>query len=344
MTVFGRPAALTITGGETFSLSPIPVRCCQNQVFNAKATDAVTGDLRIVPLGNSFAIELTYHVTEEKSKQSVKLDPNFALVCDIGIDNFATIVSTKPGVKPCLIKGTGIKSLNQKYNKEKAKLQSKMDKLANEAKEAKGEMKQPKNYYDHIRIKGEKRNRQIDDWVHKAANLLIRTCLSFGLGKIVFGLNPDLKHEVNMGAVNNQKFVMLPHKKFIDKVKYKAQNDGIEVIVREESYTSQASALDLDEIPTFGKGLPQRPFSGKRIKRGLYKSGSGQVINADVNGAINIGRKEFGNEWLEMRLKLDQGVLLDTPVAIRNLHSRVDIGTLLEVRGGPYEFPYVSVG
>ncbi|MDO4937415.1 MAG: transposase, partial [Sutterellaceae bacterium] len=331
---------LTITGGQEFGLKPIPVRCCQNQVFNAKATDAVAGDLRIVPLGNSFAIELTYHVIEEKPKESVKLDPNFALVCDPGIDNFVTIVSTKPGVKPCLIKGTGIKSLNQKYNKEKAQLQSKMDKLANEAKEVKGDKKQPKNYYDHIRIKGEKRDRQINDWLHKASNLVIQICLTYDLGKIVFGLNPDWKQKVNLGAVNNQKFVMLPHKKFIDMVKYKAQSHGIEVIVREESYTSQASALDFDEIPTYGESFPQKPFSGTRIERGLYKSSTGQEINADVNGAINIGRKEFGNEWLEKRLMLDRGVL-DMPVAIRNLHTRVDIGTLLEVRGDPYESPRV---
>ena len=83
----------------------------------------------------------------------------------------------------------------------------------------------------------------------------------------------------------------------VNKIQYKAEEYGIEVIVREESYTSKASAIDLDHIPTHGRD-DKKPFSGKRIKRGLYKASNGKLLNADVNGCLNIIRKEFGNDFL----------------------------------------------
>ena len=99
----------------------------------------------------------------------------------------------------------------------------------------------------------------------------------------------------------------------------------IDVTIREESYTSKASALDFDDIPSFDeKGSTPKPkFSGKRIKRGLYRSAKGLLINADINAATNIGRKELGDEWLKQLLELDGGVLVDTPAVVRNLHARL---------------------
>lgn len=322
-----RDYQLTITGGKDIDFSPIRVVCCKHQEFNAKAEEAVTGDLRIIPMGNTFIVELTYRVGKDecKNSRSVALNPNEALCCDLGIDNFATFVSTKPGIRPFLVKGKILKSINQQYNKQVAELRS-------------------KKHYEHIRIKGVKRYWQLQDWMHKASRLAVNFCLAHDLGRIVIGTNRNWKQSVNLGKRNNQNFVMLPHAKFIEMVRYKAEEYGIQVTVREESYTSKASALDMDVIPNFDpKQDKAKPvFSGKRIKRGLYRSSDGHLINADINGAANIGRKELGDEWLKKLLELDGGVFVDTPAIVRNLHACMGVRQLLEMGARSHETSHVS--
>lgn len=111
---------------------------------------------------------------------------------------------------------------------------------------------------------------------------------------LVIGLNRQWKQEVNLGKRTNQQFVQLPHSRFIDMLTYKAQLVGIRVVVREESYTSQASFLDRDEIPTYDSGRKDKPvFSGRRVERGLYRAKDGRRIHADINGSYNTLRKEF---------------------------------------------------
>lgn len=323
-----RDYQLTITGGKDIDFSPIRVVCCKHQEFNAKAEEAVTGDLRIIPMGNTFIVELTYRVGKDecKNSRSVALNPNEALCCDLGIDNFATFVSTKPGIRPFLVKGKILKSINQQYNKQVAELRS-------------------KKHYEHIRIKGVKRYCQLQDLMHKASRLAVNFCLAHDLGRIVIGTNRNWKQSVNLGKRNNQNFVMLPHAKFIEMVRYKAEEYGIQVTVREESYTSQASALDMDVIADFDpkQGKAKPVFSGKRIKRGLYRSSDGHLINADINGAANIGRKELGDEWLKKLLELDGGVFVDTPAIVRNLHACVGVRQLLEMGARSHETSHVSV-
>ena len=322
-----RDYQLTITGGKDIDFSPIRVVCCKHQEFNAKAEEAVTGDLRIIPMGNTFIVELTYRVGKDecKNSRSVALNPNEALCCDLGIDNFATFVSTKPGIRPFLVKGKILKSINQQYNKQVAELRS-------------------KKHYEHIRIKGVKRYWQLQDWMHKASRLAVNFCLAHDLGRIVIGTNRNWKQSVNLGKRNNQNFVMLPHAKFIEMVRYKAEEYGIQVTVREESYTSKASALDMDVIADFDpkQGKTKPVFSGKRIKRGLYRSSDGHLINADINGAANIGRKELGDEWLKKLLELDGGVFVDTPAIVRNLHACVGVRQLLEMGARSHEISHVS--
>ena len=322
-----RDYQLTITGGKDIDFSPIRVVCCKHQEFNAKAEEAVTGDLRIIPMGNTFIVELTYRVGKDecKNSRSVALNPNEALCCDLGIDNFATFVSTKPGIRPFLVKGKILKSINQQYNKQVAELRS-------------------KKHYEHIRIKGVKRYWQLQDWMHKASRLAVNFCLAHDLGRIVIGTNRNWKQSVNLGKRNNQNFVMLPHAKFIEMVRYKAEEYGIQVTVREESYTSKASALDMDVIADFDpkQGKTKPVFSGKRIKRGLYRSSDGHLINADINGAANIGRKELGDEWLKKLLELDGGVFVDTPAIVRNLHACVGVRQLLEMGARSHETSHVS--
>ena len=312
---------LIITGGEAIGFSPMTVLCCEHQVFNAKAHEAVVGDLRIVPMGNTFVVELTYRSEKEEKDLSkcVSFDSNEALFCDLGLDNFATFVSTKPGVRPFLIKGKVLKSINQNDNKQVAELRS-------------------KGHKTHIRTKG------VNDLLHKASRMVIKFCLAHDLGHIVIGVNKEWKQEVNIGKRNNQNFVMLPHGKFVEMIRYKAEDYGIDVTIREESYTSKASALDFDDIPSFDeKGSNPKPvFSGKRIKRGLYRSAKGLLINADINAATNIGRKELGDEWLKQLLELDGGVLVDTPAVVRNLHAGADSRQWLELGIRSQETLHVS--
>ena len=307
---------LIITGGEAIGFYPMTVLCCEHQVFNAKAHEAVVGDLRIVPMGNTFVVELTYRSEKQEKDLSkcVSFDSNEALFCDLGLDNFATFVSTKPGVRPFLIKGKVLKSINQNDNKQVAELRS-------------------KGHKTHIRTKGVKRYWRLHDLLHKASRMVINFCLAHDLGHIVIGVNKEWKQEVNIVKSNNQNFVMLPHGKFVEMIRYKAEDYGIDVTIREESYTSKASALDFDDIPSFDEkgSTPKAIFSGKRIKRGLYRSAKGLLINADINAATNIGRKELGDEWLKQLLELDGGVLVDTPAVVRNLHAGADSRQWLEL-------------
>jgi putative transposase len=96
-----------------------------------------------------------------------------------------------------------------------------------------------------------------------------------------------------MGKKNNQSFTTIPHSLLIQIITYKTECHGIKVIVTEESYTSKASFLDNDDLPVYGKNDSKKLFSGKRVKRGLYRTENGTIINADVNGATNIMRKVF---------------------------------------------------
>jgi putative transposase len=137
-----------------------------------------------------------------------------------------------------------------------------------------------------------RRNRRVQHTLHTASRFIIDLLLQEGIGTLIVGKNLLWKQEVNMGKVNNQKFVQIPHARFIDLLTYKAELAGIRVSVQEESYTSKASFLDLDDLPVYDPANPQEyQFSGKRVERGLYRAGNGRRIQADVNGSYNTLRK-----------------------------------------------------
>jgi IS605 OrfB family transposase len=149
-----------------------------------------------------------------------------------------------------------------------------------------------------------KRNRRIDHYMHEASRWIIDDLVAHGIGTLVIGKNDAWKQKANMGKRNNQNFVSIPHTRFISMLKYKAELAGITVKITEESYTSKASFLDRDEIPVYDPNQTEKPkFSGKRIKRGLYRAAGGTLINADCNGSGNIIRKvapdAFGSEGVE---------------------------------------------
>lgn len=265
-----------LSGSDVINLKPFRIMCCDNQPFNQKADLSIVQDIRFVPKGKCYFIEVVYK--NDSPSNAVSLNKSNVIGIDLGIDNLATIASNQQGVRPVLINGKVIKSINNKYNKDKAKLQS----IGNGK---------------HVLAKSIKRYNWINDHLHKVSRFIIDMCLKTDTGVIVIGKNKDWKQSIGIGRVNNQKFVSIPHAELVNKIQYKAKEYGIEVIVREESYTSKASAIDFDHIPKHGEG-GEKSFSGKRVKRGLYKSFCGKLLNADVNGCLNIIRKEFGNDLL----------------------------------------------
>lgn len=147
-----------------------------------------------------------------------------------------------------------------------------------------------------------KRAWRVDNYLHTASKRVIEWCLINKISTLVIGKNNNWKQNINIGKKNNQQFVNIPHARLIELLKYKGELMGIKVVVTEESYTSQSSFLDFDPLPKYGDKKPK--FSGKRVKRGLYKSGSGKLINADCNGSYNIVRKVRSNAFDGYDLKV----------------------------------------
>ena len=238
--------------------------------------------IRIVPKTGCYLIEVVYEIKENKIKQNQRVAS-----IDLGLNNLATVV-TNDGDNPILISGGKIKSINQYYNKITSKKKALL----------------PYNVFtskslDHLWLK---RNNKISYEIHKITKFLANYFDERDVSKVIIGNNSNWKNEINLGKRNNQNFVSIPYSKFINQLTYKCQLLGITVITREESYTSKASFLDYDEIPNYkDETIPK--FSGKRIKRGLYKSTT-RKINADVNGAYNIMVKENPNYIIGNREQL----------------------------------------
>ena len=231
-------------------------------------------EIQVVPIkNNKYKINVVYDYTEEELKEDNKQYCGI----DLGINNLMTVTSNKSGCKPLVVNGKPLKSINQYYNKTKAKYQSEL----------------PKNIHTSKRIDKLtfKRNNKINDYLHKSTDYITKFCLENELNTIVIGYNEFWKQKVNIGKVNNQKFVQIPFEKMLDMLKYKCQKYGINIITNEESYTSKCSFLDNEIIGRHDNYL------GKRIKRGLYKTNRGRLINADVNGSYNIIRKVFPNAF-----------------------------------------------
>lgn len=238
--------------------------------------------IRIVPKTGCYVIEVIYEIKENKPKQNQRVAS-----IDLGLNNLATVV-TNDGDNPILISGKKIKSINQYYNKMTSKQKSLL----------------PNNIFtskslDRLWLK---RNNKISYEIHKITKFLANYFDERDVSKVIIGNNSGWKNEINLGKRNNQNFVNIPYTKFINQLTYKCQLLGITVITREESYTSKASFLDYDEIPNY-KDETKPKFSGKRIKRGLYRSTT-RKINADVNGAYNIMVKENPNYIIGNREQL----------------------------------------
>jgi IS605 OrfB family transposase len=230
--------------------------------------------VRIIPRKGFYVVEVVY------GKEVKQADVNSAYYAgiDIGMNNLVALTSNKPGFRSVLVNGRPLKSINQFYNKRKAELQKKLGHTGTTKR-----MERTTN----------KRNRRINQYMHTASKRIIDLLVKEGIGMLCIGKNDAWKQEANMGKRNNQNFVQIPHARFIAMLTYKAELVGITVKITEESYTSKASLLDLDPLPVRApnNGDAQHTFSGKRIKRGLYRASDGRKINADCNGSGNIIRK-----------------------------------------------------
>lgn len=259
--------------------------------------------IKIIPSEKArrFEIQYTYEATEMQSE----LNEQKALAVDFGIDNLMTC-GTSEG-QSFIIDGRRLKSINQWYNKRNSQLASIKDKQ--------NYGRRSTNQQQRITSK---RNRRVNDYISKACRLVVNYCLKNRIGKLVCGYNVTFQRGSNIGRVNNQNFVSIPFGKIREKFQYLCRLYGIEYIEQEESYTSKASFLDGDELPVYNADNPQEyEFSGRRIKRGMYRSADGRLINADLNGALNILRKSkvVSLEGLYCRGELS------TPVRIRALSN-----------------------
>lgn len=256
-------------------------------------------EIRILPKAKARFFEIQYIYEAECMQRN--LNPNNALALDFGVNNLVTAVSSEG--KSFIIDGKKLKSINQWFHKENARLQSIKDKQ--------GDKKRTTN---RQKILTDKRNRQVNDYMSKTAKNILDYCIANDIGMLVIGYQETFQRNCDIGRQNNQNFVPIPYGKLRLKLEYLCEQNSVVLVKQEESYTSKASFWDKDVIPVYhADNLQSCKFNGKRIKRGLYRTANGKLVNADVNGALNILKKSsvVSLEGLYSRGEVD------TPVRIR---------------------------
>ncbi|MDD4644350.1 MAG: transposase [Bacilli bacterium] len=246
-----------------------------NNIFKTNAYNRLM-QVRFVPKRSHYVMEIVYEINVPETC----LDQNRIIGIDLGINNFATI-SNNSGLMPFIINGKTIKSMNQYYNKKKAKLQSDL------------KLKHNKNWSNRLQQLTNKRNNKINDYIHKSSKYIVDWCIKNQIDTVIIGLNKGWKQESKMSKKVNQNFVGIPYDLFIQKLQYKCENVGIKFIDTEESYTSGTSFLD-SELPT-----KENYNKARRIHRGLFQSNKKTLINADLNGAYQIIKKVIPNAFAE---------------------------------------------
>lgn len=250
-----------------------------NLPIPTKVTDPK--QVRIVPSRNNFIIEVIYDAKEQELKNTSK----YAGI-DLGVDNFATVTFSTQN-RPFIIKGLELKSINQGYNRLIAKAQSLLPASCKASKS--------------IHRLWSRRSWILRTKIHQMTAFLATLFDEMQIEKVFIGKNNNWKQALPFGKKVKQRFAYLPYETFIEQLQYKCKLRGITVITQEESYTSKASFLDGDDIPVYGE-TDNPKFSGRRVKRGLYRSSDGQLINADVNGSYNILKKGLMNNHLSLNV------------------------------------------
>ena len=256
-------------------------------------------EIRILPKSNVRFFEIQYIYEAECIQRN--LNTQNALALDLGINNLVTAVSNTGA--SFIIDGRRLKSINQWFNKENARLQSIKDK-----------QHFGKNTTNRQKAISRNRNNKVNDYMNKAARRVIDYCIMNDIGTLVTGYNVTFPKGSHIGKQNSQNFVNIPYGRLRDKLSYLCELNGIDYIEQEESYTSKASFWDKDEIPVYNNDNPKEyKFSGNRVHRGLYRTANGKALNADINGALNIMRK---SSVVDMNILYSRGEV-DTPVRIR---------------------------
>lgn len=249
--------------------------------YNIKVPTKVEGKInciRVVPCRNYYKVEVIYEI-----KDTIPKSEGCIAGIDPGSKNLLAITFSDKEKRPLIISGKKIKSINCYFNKMIGEAQSKL---------------RPGTYRSSwLDRLWTKRENKLSYEMHVISNFVANLLDESGCSKVVIGDNKNQKQEIKMGRQNNRKFVQIPHQKLFQMIGYKCKKRGIEVILREESYTSKASFIDNDFVPQFDpENKKEYKFSGKRLKRGIYKTSTGKKINADINGAYNIMAKQFPEE------------------------------------------------
>ena len=225
--------------------------------------------VRFVPRGCVYVMEIVYEI----EIQNINDCSNRIVGIDLGINNLIT-ASNNIGKDPFIINGKPLKSINQFYNKRRAKIQSELS------------TRNRKIWSERLDIITQKRFNRVKNYMHNASTYVIKWCVENNIDTLIVGHNDNWKQETKLRRVNNQKFLFIPYEMLINQLRYKCENAGINYIETEESYTSGTSFLD-GELP-----CKENYDYSRRIKRGLFESGQG-FINSDVNGSLQIIRKVF---------------------------------------------------
>ena len=261
--------------------------------------DKKVKEIRILPKANARYFEIQYIYETECIQRN--LNTQNALALDLGVNNLVTAVSSTG--KSFIVDGKRLKSINQWFNKENARLQSIKDKQRFG--------KKPTNRQKAI---ARDCNNKVNDYMNKAARMIIDYCIKNDIGTLIAGYNVTFQRNSHIGKQNNQNFVNIPYGRFRDKLAYMCELNGITYVEQEESYTSKASFWDKDNIPVYNNDNPKEyEFSGNRVHRGLYETANGKTFNADINGALNIMRK---SSVVDMNILYGRGEV-DTPIRIR---------------------------
>lgn len=261
--------------------------------------DKKVKEIRILPKTNARYFEIQYIYETECIQRN--LNTQNALALDLGVNNLVTAVSSTG--KSFIVDGRRLKSINQWFNKENARLQSIKDKQHFG--------KKPTNRQKAI---ARDCNNKVNDYMNKVARMIIDYCINNDIGTLIAGYNVTFQKSSHIGKQNNQNFVNIPYGRLRDKLAYMCELNGITYVEQEESYTSKASFWDKDNIPVYNNDNPKEyEFSGNRVHRGLYKTANGKTFNADINGALNIMRK---SSVVDMNILYGRGEV-DTPIRIR---------------------------
>ena len=234
-------------------------------------------EVRFIPRSSYYVIEIVYDV----KSLGKKIDNLRYASIDLGVSNLCTISSNTTN-QSFIINGRPLKSINQYYNKKKSHYQSKLKKV-NDSYSSKR--------IDKLTVK---RNNKVKNYLHKASKYIVNHLVSNNINTLIIGNNKGWKQDTNIGKRNNQNFTNIPHSTLINMLTYKCEMLGINVIISNESYTSICSFLDNEKI------CKHSNYMGERIERGLFKSSKGYLINADVNGSLNILRKVVPNAFVDI--------------------------------------------